>query len=315
MKTHALRLPARGFLAAFALFAAAFALLAQDAYRIGPGDRLSIRVVGRADGARSTVPVAPDGTISFLQASGIPVAGLTIPEARQRIEEKLRQYEKNLKLTLSPAGLGSKSFTVLGQVARSGAYPLTRRVTVLEAIATSGGLAKESPEGANRGTRADLSRSFIVRRGRRLSVDFSRLYFEGDMTQNVALQPDDYIYIASNLDTEFYVFGAVTNSGLQRLTPALSVTGAITRQGGFAPGAWKKRVLLVRGSTVAPETFVVQVDEILRGQLPDVPVQAGDILYVHTRPWHRAEDILGNAFTAFVQAMALAAVDDAASDF
>ena len=43
----------------------------------------------------------------------------------------------------------------------------------------------------------DLSRSFMVRHGQKLPVDFEKLFQQGDLTQNIAVEPDDYLYFAS----------------------------------------------------------------------------------------------------------------------
>src|SRR5262245_17763408 len=44
---------------------------------------------------------------------------------------------------------------------------------------------------------ADLSRAFVLRQGKVLRVDFVRLLREGDMSQNIYLQPDDLVYLPS----------------------------------------------------------------------------------------------------------------------
>jgi len=41
----------------------------------------------------------------------------------------------------------------------------------------------------------DLKNSFLLRQGERLPVDFDRLYRQGDLSQDIYLAPDDYLYI------------------------------------------------------------------------------------------------------------------------
>ena len=56
---------------------------------------------------------------------------------------------------------------------------------------------------------ADLRHSFVMRQGQSLPVDFYRLLREGDTSQNIYLQPDDFVYVPSALSQQVYVLGAV----------------------------------------------------------------------------------------------------------
>ncbi len=300
----------RSLLALAALTLTLFESSAQSrpAYRFGPGDTVNIHVLGRPETKVEGLPVAPDGTISY-QNNRVSVAGRTVSEARQAVETELQKVERNVRVVLTPGGIGSKSYTILGQVPDQGRYTLDRPVSLLEAIARAGGLTKEDAAVGVVNQRVNLDQSFLVRRGRKLNIDFTKLYAEGDTKQNITLQHEDHIYIASNLDDEFYVFGYVQNQGMQRVRPGLGVVGAIVEQAGFAEGAWKGKVLLVRGSMTKPETIVVDVSQVLKARQADVPIKPGDILYVHREPWYHAENILDSALTGFLRAAATTKVD------
>ncbi len=277
-------------------------------YKLGPGDTVNVYILGKPETKAEGLPIAPDGSLSYQEAK-VNIAGLTVPEARKRLEDALKKTERSARVVLSPGTIGSKSYTILGQVPEQGRFILDRRVTLLEAIAKAGGISKDQASFGVVNERVNLDKSFIVRKGRKLAVDFTSLYFRGDTSQNIVLQNEDHIYIASNLGEEFYVFGYVNNPGLQRITNNLGVIGAITQQAGFAPDAWKGKVLLVRGSMTEPETIVVDVGRVLTAKAADVKIQSGDILYVHRKPWFHAETILDSAFTAFLRSMATTQVD------
>ena len=236
-----------------------------ERYELGPGDVLTFSFAQRPDLLRQEVRISPEGTVSYLQAIQVKAAGKTVDELRAAINESLAAYHKKPKVIITPVEVGSKRYTIMGQVRESGTFPLERPTTVLEAIARSSGIqvgltTTETVE------LADLERSFLVRRGKKMPVDFAKLYLDGDLSQNVQLEPDDYIYLASALRNEFYVVGAVQVQGAQQLTSRLTVTGAIAAAGGFQEKAWKGRVLLVRGSLSSPKTTVVDVADILRGK-------------------------------------------------
>ena len=122
------------------------------------------------------------------------------------------------------------------------------------------------------------------------------------MTQNIQIEPGDYIYIASNVHNEVYVFGAVGKPGMVPLTGGLTVMGAIAESGSYERFAWKPKVLLIRGSVGSPDARVVNSREILRGNEKDIRLQPGDIVYVHQRPWSFVEEIVDLAIKDYIEA-------------
>jgi hypothetical protein len=50
-----------------------------------------------------------------------------------------------------------------------------------------------------------------------------------------------------------------------------------------------------------PQTFIVNANDILAAKSPDFQLQPRDIIYVSSRPWYKAEELLDLAATAFVQ--------------
>jgi protein involved in polysaccharide export with SLBB domain len=280
----------------------------RNRYELGPGDVINFSLFGRPELNRPGFRVAPDGTVSYLQAQNIKVAGLTLDEARLAIEQGLASHFRSPRVIITPQEVGSKRFTILGKVINKGVVTLERPITLVEAIANAGGLETGLFE-QNTVELADLDRSFISRHGKRLAVDFRRLLNEGEMSLNIEIEPDDFIYIASNISNDYYVLGAVGSPGVQGLTPDATVVAAISRRGGFSERAWSNRVLVVRGSFSQPKTFIVNVKEVLAAKESDFKLQPKDLVYVAERPWVEAEDILKVALSALVTAATSTWVD------
>lgn len=267
-------------------------------YELGPGDVINFSLFGRPELDRPGFRVAPDGTVSYLQAQNVNVNGLTLDEARTQIENALKQHFKTPRVIITPQEVGSKRFTILGKVVRRGVVTLERPITLVEAIANAGGIETGLFE-RKTVELADLDRSFIARGGKHLAVDFRKLLQEGDMKQNVEVEPNDFIYIASTISNDYYVLGAVNNPGVQGLTADASLVSAISRRGGFTDRAWTDRVLVIRGSFTDPEPHVISVKDILAAKTKDFKIQPKDIIYVSDRPWAKAEDIMKLALAAF----------------
>ena len=65
--------------------------------------------------------------------------GLTIPELRDLIAERLRGPAGNPTVNVQLLRNNSKKYTLIGAVRRPGAYPLLQETTILDALAASGG--------------------------------------------------------------------------------------------------------------------------------------------------------------------------------
>jgi len=184
----------------------------QQKLALGPGDVLNLSLFEMPDTARIEVPISPDGRITFLQARDIMAAGLTVDELRAKLDEALGKFYQNARVVIVPAAIHSKKYFLLGSVVNSGVFTFDRPLTVIEAIARAGGL--ETGLSDQRSVElTDLAHSFLVRKGQRLPLDFERLFQRGDLSQNVPLEPDDYLYFASANANEIYVLGEVINPG------------------------------------------------------------------------------------------------------
>lgn len=277
----------------------------RDRYLLGPGDVITIRFFGKKGADRAGLRVAPDGTLTYLTARSVYVTGLSIDQTRQKMEKALSAQFRNPRLIVTPDEITSKRFSILGKVINKGVYTLDRPMNLVEAIANAGGLETGLFE-RNTIELADFDRSFLLRDGEQLKINFRAVFLEAnlDPKQNVDIEPGDFIYIASNISNDYFIFGAVKNPGVQGLTPGVTVTEAVTRRGGFTDAAWKGRVLVVRGSIANPQVFPVDVKDILAGKKKDFKLKPKDIVYVADRPWKKAEELTKLAVRGFISAAA-----------
>jgi polysaccharide export outer membrane protein len=109
-----------------------------DTYTIGADDILAINVWKEAELTRS-VPVRSDGKISLPLIGELQASGITPKQLEQDIAKKLASYVSEPEVTVIVQEIKSRKFNVLGMVARPGSFPITHTMTVLDAIAVSGG--------------------------------------------------------------------------------------------------------------------------------------------------------------------------------
>tara|TARA_R110000850_G_scaffold261695_2_gene389811 strand:+ start:3212 stop:4300 length:1089 start_codon:yes stop_codon:yes gene_type:complete len=272
----------------------------QTKYTLGAGDILSFSIYDRPDLNRDNIQIAPDGTVSYLQAIAVQAKGLTLDQLRDRIEDELSVHQNNVKVIITPAEILSKEFSIIGRVRSPGSYTLDRPTSILEAISLAQGVEINTVRGSAYEL-ADFERSFVARNGRKLDVDLAKLYYRGDFSQNAYLEPDDYIYVASALKNEIYVLGAVANPGRIKMPVKLTVVQSIAEAGGFDRYAYRMKVLLIRGSIHDPETQIIDIKSILSGKETDITLCNRDIVFINERPFELLERVIDTAIFTFLQ--------------
>jgi protein involved in polysaccharide export with SLBB domain len=150
-------------------------------------------------------------------------------------------------------------------------------------MAQAGGLAVDTTAGGYSET-ADLGRSFLIRDGHFIPVDFQRLLRDGDLSQNVFLQPGDFVFVPSLHNAQVHVLGAVLQPRSEAMLGPLTLVQAIALARGTVPQACLSNVAILRGSLAHPQIAVVDVKKVLHGTAPDVRLEPGDIVYVPYSP-------------------------------
>lgn len=161
--------------------------------RISPQDLLAISVYREPD-LKKDARVSADGKISFPLAGEVVVGGLTPLEAERELKEKLKAHLVDPQVSVQVKEYRAREAFVLGEVVKPGAYeiPPDRPLTVVEAIALSGGLTKF----------ASANKTRVVRRignGFQSIVIPVNKITAGDKSKDVALQPGDVVYVPETL--------------------------------------------------------------------------------------------------------------------
>jgi protein involved in polysaccharide export with SLBB domain len=102
---------------------------------------------------------------------------------------------------------------------------------------------------------------------------------EGDILRDPSVAIDVKEYNSKRV----VVLGQVQKPGSFPLTPGFTFIQAISLAGGFNSIANRDRVNLTRKTGKVARTIVLSADAITDGSLPDIPLQAGDTIFVIER--------------------------------
>ena len=110
---------------------------ANSKYRLGPGDKLEVRLAGSV---AYRVAVNADGDIAIPQTGDVAVSGLSLSEAQLSLREKYRSMGISESADVPLEILEYRPFYIAGDVARPGAYAFQPNITVRKAVSLAGGL-------------------------------------------------------------------------------------------------------------------------------------------------------------------------------
>jgi polysaccharide export outer membrane protein len=266
--------------------------------------------------------VSGTGTVDFpLLAEPVQVAGLTPQQAAQAIAKKCIAAgvlsHPQISVTVRESRLHAVS--VAGSVKNPQIYPVFGRISLLDILTQAGGLAEDAgstvtivrgevsqrllaagPDPAGAGTEAKPAAVPAT-----VNVNLQRLLESGDPNSNVEVYPGDRVTVQRA--GIVYVVGAVGRPGAYRLTEAnqdMTVLKALTLAGSLGAFAKAKQAILLRPNASAPkgrDEIPVDLKAMLRGNVPDRPLQSNDILFVPDstmmRVLHRAGDIAAMGVT------------------
>jgi polysaccharide biosynthesis/export protein len=164
-----------------------------DSYIIGAGDQLSVFVYRNPDLSESSVAVRPDGKISTPLIEDIVAAGKTPTQLARELEGRLGKYIQQPSVTVivrSFIGPPDRQVRVIGEATDPVAIPYREHMTLLDVMIATHGLTKYAA-----GNRAVILRLGANGAQQPIRVHLSDLIHDGDITQNVEMQPGDTLII------------------------------------------------------------------------------------------------------------------------
>lgn len=249
----------------------------EQEYLLGPGDELSLKVLLEPNYSQESLLVQPDGRVSLVGVGALSLIGKTLPEATDLITQRLRVYLRNPQVALSLVRPKPGIVYVAGAVQQPGMYQLSSLsapgllqtksdspvvridLRVSNILAVTGGVTLD----------ADVRHVEVRRLANGLvdTVDLLAILQGGGGANDVLVNAGDTVFVpkADKLalseeeamlllkspvgpqSVPVRVLGQVQNPGVYVVdgrSPYLNT--ALAKAGGFAPQAYRQKVVLRR---------------------------------------------------------------------
>jgi polysaccharide export outer membrane protein len=245
----------------------------QESLLIGPGDVLHVQVLDAPE-MEQHVRVTDNGMIPLVGAGDVKVGGMTVAAAETAIHEQLisTHYMNHPQVLVTVEQYATETVSVVGEVARPGAYPITTPRTVLDVLSFAGGITNVA------------ERNIMIQRHG--SKDEAVPYFVSNdpkqaMASQVMVNPGDTVIVPKA--GIVYILGDVNRPGgfaMSNNQDHMTLLQALSLAGGLQHSAKQGHARLIRETEGHAHEEQLNLGEIQKGKRPNPTLYPGDILYV-----------------------------------
>lgn len=247
-------------------------------YVLSAGDELYLNYWGVAEG-RHTLTITKEGSIVIPNVGMIPVMGLTISQAEQRIKSRMSETVSGLEdgtvdLALSLNKVRSIKVNIVGEAKLPGTYSLSSFSSLFNALYLAGGVNDIG----------SLRKIKLYRAGKlTATLDVYDYLINGKQDVNVRLENDDMVIIEP-YGKRVEVKGMVKRPLIFELKENEKMGDLITYSGGFLAKAYTENIKVRRPdenslfmSLLSVPRSEIQTTDLLNGDI--VMVEAKDSTY------------------------------------
>lgn len=214
-----------------------------------------------------------NGKVDLPDLPPIEVRGLTLDEAKEKLQNRYREEIKDVELFVTYKDRLTRKVELTGMVSTP-TVPVDGKVRLYEVIAK----AHISPN-------ANLFASYVIRDGCPLFIDLHKLVVEGDMCQNIVMRGGDKIYIAHPEDATVMLMGEVRNPHAKSVPyGTISLREALVSAGGIPWTGDKNYIQVIRGNMQCPKVYVLSWCHVVNLPNDSLLLMPGDTVYVSTTP-------------------------------
>jgi polysaccharide biosynthesis/export protein len=260
----------------------------RTAYILGPNDRIVVRCVNADEFSSAPIRIDNDGQVTLPFVGRIKLAGLTLNQSEKQLADQLSKFIRHPQVQVNLVETRSQPVSVFGAVRNPGEYQLEGRKTLTEILSIAGGLRPDAgrvlkltrlrdstepqipssvPDATGRFEVAEVNVDELVRGVNPSSNIEVRAY------DVISVPPAELVYVVGQVRKP----GGFTMTGRENFTVLQAVSMA---EGLDRTAAPKKARILRKGSDSSRVEISVNLENILSGHTPDMPMQPEDVLFV-----------------------------------
>jgi len=278
----------------------------EKGYVLGVGDQVTMIGSEPEEIINKPVRIDANGFVTLPLLGSVRAGGRTVEQFEKDVTAALRTWVMNPHVSVNVSDYRSQQISVIGAVNTPGVQILNSAKTMAQALAQAGGVRQDAGYSLSvtraiehgripiAGAHDDPSGRFST-----AQIDLKKLVEPGAPEQNLTVKPGDVLSVPRG--EMIYVIGNVRRAGgfVLQERETLSALQALSMAEGLAPGAAPRNARILRRPNGRLDRTEVRVNlqHILGGKAPDVPLRADDILFI---PGSTARTIMGRSAEAAV---------------
>lgn len=262
---------------------------ADEEYRLGKGDEITVDFAGRPD-MQAKLVIGPDGRITLPLAGDIALDGLTRGEANKAIETALAKYYANLSAQVTVTKYTANRILVLGDVTNPGMVTFDGTPTLLEALTRSG--LETGPDKALKTTQIPERCEIYRGQNQVIWVELKKLMNSGNALADLRLRRDDVVYVPYAAERYVSVLGQVQKPGAVLLSDNSTLASILANAGGFTVQAGNRPHILIVDPSNGTKREVSMKDILNPAKSLEVSLHPGEIVFVQETGFSRFAYVL-----------------------
>lgn len=235
-------------------------------YIIGPGDTFAVQAFA-ATNVQYNLTVTREGLLLIPDAGAVTVSGLTFEEAKIAISEAIETKRIGIKTLVTLSEFRSIQIMLVGEVAKPGSYSVSGFSTLINALASSGGIKRSG----------SLRNIQVKRHGKLVTTfDLYELLLKGDDSANIYLRQGDLVFVPP-VGSTIGIAGEILRPAIYEVSKEKTVEQILTLAGGLLPTANKQNAQIERVSQRGTYTLM-QANFEQKGK--SLEIKNGDLIRV-----------------------------------
>jgi polysaccharide export outer membrane protein len=265
----------------------------QDAIRptyvLGGGDQIVIRTAEMEEISEKPIRLDTEGFINLPVLGRLKAGGLTVQQLEADLVQRLKTYVRNPQVIISVVQFRSEPVFFVGAFRSPGIYPLLGRRTLVEMLASIGGLQPNASRRLKVTRRLEFGKIPLdnavedpVAKVSTVEISMGSLRENVNPAEDIQLQPFDVISVERA--ELVYVNGELAKVGAFELGERdfITVAQVLSLAGGLTRNADPKKARILRPvmNTSKRAEIMIDLTKVLSGEANDFPILPNDVLYV-----------------------------------
>jgi polysaccharide export outer membrane protein len=258
-------------------------------YILGPNDQFLIRAPQAEEINDKPFRIDGEGYINLPLLGRVRAGGLAVQELEADLVKRLREFIREPQVIITMVQFRSEPVFFVGMFRAPGIYPLRGRRTLIEMLASIGGLQPNASRRIKVTRRAEYGTiplpNALVDSAKKIStveISLGSLRENVNPAEDILLEPYDVISVERA--ELVYVNGEVGKVGGIELgeRDSVSIAQALVMAGGFNRDAKRDKVRVLRPilNTTKRAEIDIDVNRVFEGKENDFPLLPNDVLHV-----------------------------------